>query len=158
MQSQGIDLSGLRDIHLPPVPSLFPLPLRFWAVFFGLVFTLLFIKGLWSYFHRLTAKKYANHKVDSITKQFSSNNYQIALELSFLMRRLALMKFPKKKVSVLTGKAWRSFLEETSKKPVFKGRAGDILEDVTYIPPESFKDKDITVLIRATKEWIAQNA
>ena len=157
MQPQGIDLSGLKDIHLPGLPSLWPLPFVFWCVLIGLVCCCFLMRWVWIEKHKITARRYANHQVESITNQFSGNAYKIATELSLLMRRIALIRYPRQDVSRLSGKTWRQFLEKTTKKPVFKGEAGDILETVMFIPPEQFKYKNITTLISAAKEWIAEN-
>lgn len=157
MQQQGIDLSGLKDIHLPPMPPAWPPSARFWIIL-GAAFALVWlVRFLIAKKRIITARKYANREVESITKRFSKNGYKIAFELSLLMRRIALMKFPKEEVSPLSGKEWRRFLEKTSKKPVFKGRAGDIIEDVMYIPPERFGQKDVAPLVAAAKEWIAEH-
>ena len=67
------------------------------------------------------------------------------------------MKYPRQDVSGLTGKTWRQFLEKTTKKPVFKGEAGDIVETVMFIPPDQFKNKNVAALVAAAKEWIAEN-
>ena len=48
-------------------------------------------------------------------------------------------------------------LEKTTKKPVFKGEAGDIVETVMFIPPDQFKNKNVAALVAAAKEWIAEN-
>lgn len=157
MQGQGIDLSGLRDIHLPEIPSLWPLPIAFWIALFSAVSGLLVLWQLWKYAHRITAKKYANREVDSLTKQFSGNNYKIASEICLLLRRIALMKFKREDVSLLSGKAWRQFLEKTVKKPVFAGEAGDIVEKIMFIPSDQFRSQNISALIVAAKEWIAEN-
>lgn len=157
MQPQGIDLSGLKDIHLPAVPSLWPLPAVFWIVLAALLCCIFLARWIWIKKHQLTAKKYANREVESITKRFSENSYKTATELSLLMRRIALMKYPRQDVSGLTGKTWRQFLEKTTKKPVFKGEAGDIVETVMFIPPDQFKNKNVAALVAAAKEWIAEN-
>ena len=146
-QGQGIDLSGLRDIHLPDIPSLWPLPTVFWIVLFSVVLTGGGLWALWKYAHRITAKKYANHEVDSLTERFSGNNYKIASEICLLLRRIALMKFKREDVSLLSGKAWRQFLEKTTKKPVFAGEAGDIVENIMFIPSDRFRGRNITPLI-----------
>ena len=157
MQPQGIDLSGLKDIHLPDVPSVWPLPVTFWAVLLTLIAMSVLLRVFWVKIHKLTAKKYANQEVESITKRFSGNNYKIATELSLLMRRIALMKYPREEISGLSVKSWRQFLENTVKKPVFKVQAGDIIETVMFIPPERFKNVNMPDLIHAAKEWIADN-
>lgn len=157
MQPQGIDLSGLKDIHLPPIPSLWPLPVTFWIVLASVLSGVFLIRWAWIKKHKLTAIKYANREVESITKRFGGNGYKISYELSLLMRRIALMKFPRSDVSGLTGKTWRQFLEKTTKKPLFNGEAGDIIENIMFIPPDRFKNKNVAVLIAAAKEWIAEN-
>lgn len=157
MQQQGIDLSGLKDIHLPPVPPAWPPSARFWIVLGGVLLAVFLVRRIIVSRRIITARKYANREVESITKRFNKNGYKIASELSLLMRRIALMKFPKEEVSPLSGKEWRQFLEKTSKKPVFKGRAGDIIEDVMYIPPERFGKQDVAPLVAAAKEWIAEH-
>lgn len=157
MQPQGIDLSGLKDIHLPAVPSLWPLPAVFWIVLTALLCFVFLMRLIWIKKHKLTARKYANREVESITDRFSGNGYKIATELSLLMRRIALMKYPRQDVSGLTGKTWRQFLEKTTKKPVFEGEAGDIVETVMFIPPDQFKNKNVAALVAAAKEWITEN-
>ncbi|MBR4127606.1 MAG: DUF4381 domain-containing protein [Alphaproteobacteria bacterium] len=152
-----IDLSGLRDIHLPDIPGVWPLPMMFWGVLFTVILAVISFYGLWKYFHRITARKYANNEVESLTKRFSGNNYKIASEICLLLRRIALMKFKREDVSLLSGKAWRQFLEKTSKTPVFKGQAGDIVENIMFIPPDRFRCQDVASLVAAAKEWIAEN-
>ena len=157
MQGQGIDLSGLKDIHLPEIPSVWPLPAMFWIVLFFAFFAVFTACWFWRYFHRITAFRYAKHQVESLTKQFRGNSYKIAYEICLLLRRIALMKFKRENVSALSGKDWRKFLEKTTKKPVFSGQAGDIVEDVMFIPSDRFNYRDVTPLVEAAKEWIAEN-
>lgn len=157
MQQQGIDLSGLKDIHLPPMPPAWPPSARFWIVLGSLAVLVFLVRWIIIRSRIVTARKYANREVESITKRFNKNGYKIASELSLLMRRIALMKFPREEVSPLSGKEWRRFLEKTSKKPVFEGRAGDIIENIMYIPPERFGKQDVAPLVAAAKEWIAEH-
>ncbi len=157
MQPQGIDLSGLKDIHLPAVPSVWPLPVTFWAVLSGVIAVIVLSRLIWVQQHKLTARKYANREVENLIKRFPHDDYKIATELSLLMRRIALMKYPREEISGLSGKQWRQFLENTVKKPVFKGQAGDIIETVMFIPPDRFKNENMPDLINAAKEWIADN-
>ena len=157
MQKQGIDLSGLRDIHLPDIPSVWPLPMRFWIVLFAVVSCVFLCRFLWLYVHRITAKKYANREVESLTSRFSGNNYKIAVEICLLLRRIAVMKFGRENVADLSGKKWRQFLEKTTKKNVFSGEAGDVVENIMFIPAQQFHCRDISILVSAAKEWIAEN-
>ena len=156
MQPQ-IDLSGLRDVHLPSLPSLWPLPVDFWIAITGMISFVVLIRLAWIRYHRLTAKKYANEEVERLMKKFPQDDYRLATELSLLMRRIALMKYPREKVCALSGKTWREFLDKTTKKDFFKAEAGDIVEKIMFIPPEQFKNGHISELIEATKQWISEN-
>ena len=154
---QGIDLSGLRDIHLPPMPSAWPLAWGWWILIAGAVF---FCVGLWFLMFRkprLTARKYALGEIARLSETYRNDSYALAAEISLLLRRIALLKFPRENVAGLYGRKWRLFLESTSKKPVFKGRAGDIVEHVLYLPAELFINDDVRPLVVAAKEWIAEH-
>ena len=157
MQGQGIDLSGLKDIHLPELPPLWPLPGVFWMTLLLIVSCIFAFREIWRYTHQLTAKKYANREVESLTQRFNGDDYKIASEICLLLRRIALLRFKREDVSALSGREWRKFLEKTSKKPVFQGEAGDIMENIMYIPSDHFHCQNISNLILAAKEWIAEN-
>ncbi|MBR1945278.1 MAG: DUF4381 domain-containing protein [Alphaproteobacteria bacterium] len=157
MQGQGIDLSGLRDIHLPAIPSVWPLPAIFWIVLLSCFLGAFACYQIWRYIHRITAKKYANREVERIADRFRGNNYKISSEICLLLRRIALMKFKRENISLLSGKDWRQFLEKTTKKTVFAGQAGDIVENIMFIPPNRFRYQDVASLINAAKEWITEN-
>ena len=143
MQPQ-IDLSG-------------PLPVDFWIAITGMISFVVLIRLAWIRYHRLTAKKYANEEVERLMKKFPQDDYRLATELSLLMRRIALMKYPREKVCALSGKTWREFLDKTTKKDFFKAEAGDIVEKIMFIPPEQFKNENMSELIEATKQWISEN-
>ena len=157
MQGQGIDLSGLRDIRLPDIPPLWPLPAVFWVTLLLIFFGCFALFKIWKFAHRITARKYANGEIEKLAVRFKGNDYKICSEICLLMRRIALMKYKREDVSRLSGKAWRRFLEQTVKKPVFEGTAGDIVENIMFVPPDRFPQQSIAPLIDAAKEWIAEN-
>ncbi len=154
---QGIDLSGLRDIHLPPLPSVWPLAWGWYALAAAVLLCAFF---LWLALKkkRLTAKKYALREIDGLCAGYAADPYRLASEISLLLKRIALMRFPRERTAGLYGKQWRAFLNETSKKPVFDGKAGEIAETVMYVPAERFGGKDVTPFVLAAKEWIREHA
>ena len=154
---QGINLSGLRDIHLPELPSFFPLPMIFWIVLFAVAAGVFLIREIWIYSHKLTAKKYANREINRLAEQFNGNGYETASRVCSLLRRIALAKFKRENIAALSGRQWRRFLENTVKKPVFAGEVGDIVENIMYIPSDRFHYQNVGELILAAKEWIAEN-
>ena len=155
MERQGLDLSGLRDIHLPELPSMFPPPPVFFVVLFGLIALVSGIVLLVRYLCRRTVKKAA---LEEIEKLKTKKPYEAALNVSSLLRRAAVMAFSRKKVAALTGRDWHRFLTETSrKKNAFSGAAGDVLENIQYAPETAFKNIDIRSLLDDSADWIRQN-
>lgn len=154
---QGIDLSGLRDIHLPPLPSVWPLA---WGWYASAAAVLLCALILWFALRkkRLTAKKYALREIDGLCANYAADPYRLASEVSLLLKRIALLRFPRERTAGLYGKQWRDFLNKTSPNPAFSGKAGEIIENVMYVPADRFGEKDVTPLVRAAKEWIREHA
>lgn len=154
---QGIDLSGLRDIHLPDLPSVWPLAWGWWALAGSAVLCAVVVKMIFIW-RRKSAKRYALSEADRLVKQYADKPHALVSETSLLLKRIALLRFPKEGTAGLYGKQWRGFLERTSKKPLFNGKAGEMIENAMYIPPERFYERDVTPLIDAAKEWIRENA
>lgn len=150
----GIDLSGLKDIHLPALPAMFPPPPIFFISLFCL---LLFIVGVIftvRQMYRLTAKKQALQKIEALKYE---NPYDAALIVTDLLRRLALMRFPKEKIIHLTGRQWKNFLIRTSPRKTFQGKTGMIIENVQYAPKNAFSNIDLSQLLDDCADWIRYN-
>lgn len=154
---QGIDLSGLKEIHLPQMPSIWPLAWGWWILLGIIVLLSVWFVLLLRQRRQLTAKKYAFREIQRLKNEYRDDHYMLASEISLLLRRIALHQFPREEVANLYGRKWRQFLEKTSKKPVFSGRAGDIVEHVLYLPPDRFRNEDIAPLITAAEEWIDEH-
>lgn len=153
---QGIDLSGLKDIHLPPVPSLWPPPFSgvllivfLTALCFSLYYAVKFIR-------RMTARKYALKNLNALEASGKSS-YEKASALLLLLKRLAVMKYKEENVASLYGEKWLDFLISHSKTPLFSGAVSDIIKSVQYAPPYQLKNADLRALFNDARTWINLN-
>ena len=108
---QGIDLSGLRDIHLPPLPSVWPLAWGWWALA-GIAVLICVAVWLLMKKRRMNAKKYALREIDSLCQKYAEDPHRLASELSLLLKRVALIRFPREQVAGAYGKQQRWYPDE----------------------------------------------
>ena len=142
----NIDLSGLKDIHLPPVPSAFPPNENVWYISAGFA-----LKRR----RQVPAKAYAFAEIERIAKRGTARDKITAL--LGLLRRMALMKFPKERVAVLHGTQWSAFLKDTLKSKTLDARAAYLIEQAAYLPPEQLKNTDVAPLAAVVRQWAAEH-
>ncbi len=108
----SIDLSGLRDIHIPVRPNIFPFAWGYWAV--GLSALLLLLIVVYVYVMWLNSKrKYALRLLAFYHQTLGDDLTRFCASSSSLLKRVALDKFGQKKVASLFGTTWADFLEKT---------------------------------------------
>ena len=151
----NIDLSGLKDIHLPPMPPAFPPDEKVWIWAAGIIALTFFIRFALKHRRRLTAKAYTFAEIDRIAKQGTPGDKITAL--LGLLRRMALMKFPKERVAALHGTQWSAFLKDTLKSKTLDERAAYLIEQAAYLPPEQLKNTDVAPLAAVVRQWAAEH-
>ncbi len=117
------------------------------------LFTLAIIKFI--RFRKL--KKQQQHILQALAKLEEKlkkdKNTQALAEINILLRKLALMRYPRKKIASLTGKNWLYFLDNSGNTKDFSMGAGRVLADVPYF--EKMPEKiDINELSRVVKKWV----
>lgn len=152
---QGIDLSGLKDIHLPPMPPAFPPNSNVWYMLAGAVVLAVLIRVALKHRRKLTAKAYTFAEIDRVARQGSARDKITAL--LGLLRRMALMKFPKERVAALHGAQWSAFLRDTLKSKTLDERAAQLIEQAAYLPPEQLKNTDVAPLAAVVRQWAAEH-
>lgn len=146
------ELATLHDIHLPEGLSWWP-----WAPgWYGVAVLLCLGSGLLTawliYFYlnsrakRQALRLLANYQHQKVPSQIS------AARVSELLKRVALIYFPRRHVASLQGDAWITFLNETSKGLDFNCIRHDLLE----IPYQPTVEKDLFLLFDMAKRWIKQ--
>ena len=155
MASSVDPLSQLHDIHLPAAIGWWPLAIG-WYLLAVLVLVLL---GTTTYFLRqyylnTRSRRQALRLLVSYeqTYQRDVNHQAAAASISELLKRVALVHFPREKVAGLQGIEWLAFLNDTSRGLDFKTVRYELLE----APYQSLVDVDMQGLFELSRQWINQ--
>lgn len=146
-----IDLSGLKNIHLPLKPDFFPPATGWWLVGFGIIcccFLLLWIGRIF-YF---SPKAYALRELAQIRRQ-KYTSVACGKALSALLKRVALYQFGAKKTASLSEEKWSTFLQSAAPK-VFSQDEANFIAFSTYLPDNQIRNMDLAVIIQHTAQWI----
>ena len=109
-------LAALRDIHAPPVPGFWP-PAPGWIALAGLgiVVGLLAAAAIARWWRAGRFRREALASLRSLRARHAAGapDTEIAMELSALVRRVALARHPREEVAGLAGDRWLAWLEST---------------------------------------------
>jgi hypothetical protein len=147
----------LRDIHLPPKPPLWPPALGWWVASVLVVIALVFLVR---YVLRATRLRRRRRVVLSelaeLQQRFACQGDPSALaeQLSILLRRVALARYPREQVAGLQGGAWLHFLDETGGDGRFSKGPGKVLASAPYVPHAKL---DPGPLLALAQDWIRRN-
>lgn len=150
-------LAQLKDIHLPQPINWWPLAPGWYVLILLLSFLTLFLA-----YHAYKRHGYALAKKRALVLL---NNYQEHYEkkhnvpvtssnISELLRRVALVYYPREQVASLHGEAWLQFLNQTSKGIDFNA-VRDMLLDAPFKTEETINLKP---LFNTAKLWIKQRS
>lgn len=146
----------LRDIHLPAEPGFWP-PAPGWWVLATLLLVLLFWTG------RILLRRYRlqrqRQRILAMLDELEPGN-EITTEklaqISSLLRRLALMRYPHQQVASLIGTAWLHFLDESGGGGRFSHGPGQVLASGPYQSALN-TDLDAQALSTLLRDWIKKN-
>ena len=82
------------------------------------------------------------------------------LELTTLLKQVALHDYPRAEVAGLSGEPWLSFLSQTGRRTDFSSEAGRLLVTAPYRRHEEIEalpERQLAVLIRLTRRWIKRH-
>ena len=142
-------LDGLRDIVMPAAPPIWPPAIGWWLVAVVAIAVTIFS---WIAVSRLltgAAKRDALRRLSHIA---TLPPQDAASELSSLMRRAALTKFPRLEVAGLVGRDWLEFLDRSGETDQFSNGAGRIL---AFAPYQKQGAEDCAETIAICRKWIA---
>ncbi|HED16994.1 MAG TPA: DUF4381 domain-containing protein [Gammaproteobacteria bacterium] len=148
----------LRDIHLPVEPGFWP-PAPGWWILAVLLLALLAWVG-W-----IAVRRYHLHRsrqrilamLGELEQEANNNTTPERIaQISILLRRLALMRYPRQRVAALTGADWLSFLDESGGQGNFSQGAGQVLATGPYQPtlPSDLDTRALGTLVRS---WVIKN-
>jgi len=143
------DLSQLRDIHLPAPVSWWP-PAPGWWLLLALLLTLLLF-GYWL-LRRRRQNAWRREALAQLQQLRGSNEATTAAQLSVLLRRVAISRYPQAEVASLTGEAWLAFLDKTlGEGSPFQSGPGRALLTGPYA---ATVDLDAPALLTLVERWI----
>src|SRR6516165_10054078 len=125
-------LSQLRDIHLPPPITIWPLALGWYLLLAFFIILMLIAIYFWlSYLKKHHLKKCVMKRLEEL-QQEQNLHHAVSEELSVLLKRAALATFPRKEVAGLYGEEWLQFLDKTAVTNEFTEGAGRQLISSPY--------------------------
>jgi len=147
----NIDLSGLRDIHLPIEPPWWPPALGWWLVAAGILLGIVLLLAYLRHFY-LQPDQYALRELKKIF-QSETSAVLIARRLSVLLKRIVLFLHPRTKVATLTEEAWVTFLTHRTKS-AFNEEQLNLLAVASYMPETTKTSVSLTELQAAARKAI----
>ncbi|RUR18386.1 DUF4381 domain-containing protein [Legionella sp. km535] len=148
-------LAQLKDIHLPDPIGWWPLAPG-WYVLMSMMFLLIIGIAYWSYKRHINGL--AKRKALGLLHIYKENylkdrNVQIAsARISELLRRVALVYFPRAEVASIHGDDWIDFLNKSSKNIDFKQVKAMLLES----PFKTAESVNLDPLFTCAEQWIKQ--
>lgn len=166
-------LSKLKDIHYPDTAALWPpSEILWWPPAPGIMLILIIILCIIIYLSIKIVKKikqfYTNRKIKialselhSIEQNINAENFITCIQqISFLLKRCAMVKYRAQNIQSLSGNQWLEFLNTSGNTDKFTSNAGLLMTTVPYLNNIEFTDKfkqDINNLIKISKNWIKHN-
>jgi hypothetical protein len=151
-------LQQLRDVHAPAWPGFWPPAPGWWLL--GLLLLLAAGFAGWRLYRYYQLRRYRRQLLDLIGILQNSGlavqkPAQFAAEISMLLRRVALTRFPQQQVAALNGAAWLQFLDETGGHGGFRNGPGQVLAEGPYRPDIELNPP---ALLALTRDWIKRNS
>ena len=142
----------LKDLHLPEAISWFPPAIGWWLLLILVPLLIALIYWLYKRLTRKTAVKVAKQQLRVIKESTKDNTYKL-VQLSALLRRVAISVAPREQTASLTGQAWLAFLDSSLKEKPFSTGAGRCLIDAPY-RRLALTNVEISQLISLCEDWL----
>ena len=151
------ELTQLRDIHLPTPVGWWPLaPGWYGLAILVLVIVLILVFYISRSYLNGRAKRQALCLLTNYEQQHQRlpNSQITTARISELLKRVALVYFPREDVASLQGERWLAFLNKTGKRLDFNQVRTALLEQ-PYQPPQA-GNNDLQLLFSMARTWIGQ--
>ncbi len=147
-----VDLSGLKDIHIPVEPHWWPLPVGWWLVIGAIVLGIFTAICFFIYWYT-RPKQYALRELKTYYRQ-EKNPVLLARSISLLLKRIALLNYPRAEVATLSDESWILFLKEKTGDSFLKNQL-ELLAFATYMPENVLKPVDTDLLYQSARKGIS---
>lgn len=143
------DLSRLHDIHLPAAVSWWPPAPGWWGVVALVVIAAALVYVIYT---RRRRNRWRAKALAELARLRDAAPERRLRDLSVLLRRVAISRFPRHDVAALTGEAWLAFLDRTlGDAKAFQSEAGRVLLSGPYACEAEVDTASLLVLC---ERWI----
>jgi hypothetical protein len=154
----SVDLAQLRDIHLPEPVGWWP-PAPGWWLLLAALLALFLLLSLWRRQARLRRwRREARTAISRLRQQHQQrpeSGRAVVEQLSALLRRIAITRFPAVEVASLSGEAWLQFLDRPLKgSNAFQQGAGRLLAQAPY-RSQHVNIREVEALLNLAERWLA---
>lgn len=133
MALEATILQQLRDIHLPPPITTWPMaPWGWLLLLILLIASFVAAYKIYQHFKRQQFAKKLLFQLDRIQNLYTSTPAAAIAELSVFLKRVCLTLFPRQEIISLQGDAWLAFLDKTGKMAEFQQGVGRCLLTAPY--------------------------
>ncbi len=122
-------LAQLRDVILPPAPGFWPPAMGWWILLLLVIVVLCGAVYLYRYIYSRQKRFDLVKQMDGLARLPAP---QAIVELSILMRRIAITRFQHNMVAGLSGEEWLKFLDESGHTNDFTHGPGRALVSAPY--------------------------
>lgn len=144
----------LRDIHLPDTTfGWWPPAIGWWILAMTIPLLCVFIFWLCKRITRKTAVKTAKKLLLQIKHDTNLEDKYKLVELSELIRRVAISISPRKETASLIGRAWLEYLDSSVKGSPFTLGVGRYMADAHY-QKSAVTGLDMSHLINLCEDWL----
>ena len=152
-------LATLRDIHLPEPVAFWP-PAPGWWLVLGAALVVTALVWVWRRRDRASLRTAAGEELLSLEFAYleGRDHADLAVGLSGLLRRVALVNFERGDVAALHGEEWMAFLASAGLDAGISRNVAEELERAVYAGhAASWNESDGESWIRSVRGWIEKN-
>jgi len=140
-------LSELRDVIYPVDPGFWPPAIGWWIVLILVILSLIGAVYLFRSIYLRLAETSFVKEVDALTLL---QPREAVVELSILMRRIAITRFPRNSVAGLSGEDWLQFLDQSGNTDQFTTGPGRALVSAPY---SDLTPENLDPLFKICRDW-----
>ena len=148
-------LTQLRDIHLPDPISWWPLAIG-WEVLFVLMLVLasLIVLSVRRFYQRGRARREGLRLLRQYEQAYQEglSSHLVSIQISEILRRVALVYFAREELAGLQGELWITFLNKSAKGVHFSA----VRESLLVLPYQPNHSMHLEPLFLCAKMWIKQ--
>ncbi len=149
-------LSRLHDIVLPDPVFWWP-PAPSWYVLVTLLLLTLAL-GAWWGWQRWQARRYRRQALDElrVLRERNDDPKSAATQILIILKRTALVGFPRAEVARLSGGPWWAFLDRTGADTTFASDFGPLATELAYGIEQSLSadEQQLNALFSVAERWI----